>query len=57
MEEQGREPYQNADQIADHLWRVGQGCPVYTPPPDFDQPYNLPPLYEDIDFSGGDYDP
>ena len=49
VEAQRREPYQNADQVADMLVHCHMALPEYTPPPDYDQPYNLPPLYEDID--------
>jgi hypothetical protein len=50
VEEQGREPYQNADRVADRLVHQGRGLPEYveppgyTPPPDYDAPYNLSPM-------------
>ena len=51
VDEQWREPYQNADQVADHLVHMGRVLPECTPPPDYDElyrwcPYDTPPSYD-----------
>jgi len=40
---QGREPYQNADRVADRLVEQGLALPTYVDPP----PYDGPPSYDD----------
>ena len=52
VDEQQREPYQNADQMADWFIHMGRTLPEYSEPseyglaPDYDAPYSLPPMYE-----------
>ena len=47
VDEQRREPYQNADQLADSLVHRHMVLPEYISPPDYDGPleYDLPPPY------------
>ena len=51
VDEQWRELYQNAEQVADWLVHMGRTLPEYSDPPeyglvpDYDAPYSLPPMY------------
>ena len=50
VDEQRREPYQNADQLADSLVHRHMVLPEYVSPPDYDGPLEydlLPPYYVD----------
>ena len=50
---QAREPYQNADRVADVIWWSLEGqAPAYMPPPDYETPppeYWVLPDYVDSD--------
>jgi len=48
---QGREPYQNANRVADGLVSQGLALPTYVDPP----PYDSPPSYYDFDWVSSRY--